>query len=482
MSENIQSNSTQDDVAISVTGVNKAYRIWRDPSARLKAPLWDTLGSIIPNSLRPEPLKERLSHKGRSRYYTDFYALDKIDIEIKKGESIGIVGRNGSGKSTLLQIICQTLTPSEGTVVTCGKVAALLELGSGFNPEFTGRENVFLNGAILGLNTQEMKSKFGEIEAFADIGAFIDQPVKTYSSGMMMRLAFSVQVAIDPDILIIDEALGVGDEVFQAKCYSRLKQMQELGITLLFVSHDASPVTSLCSRAILLNKGSILKDGPPKDVIKAYHSLIYDTHKSGKISQFPQERKDKKTNSPKKHAGPSTEKTFRPSVPNPIDDSYYDSSLVSTGKSEYSNSGCRIHDVEILNTKGERVNNLSHGCEYRIRTIIDFDQTCYQVYFGSMISTLNGVNMSGYNHPESQQPISEVPAGSTFCWEYQFTCSFLNGAYTVELGVAGLLNGEPNVFLHRVEDAAIFRMIPSPNTPYSSLINLNQASHLTQTE
>lgn len=472
------SDLDKNDPVISVKDVSKAYRIWRDPASRLKAPLLDALGACVPDSLRPKALQKRITHQSKSKYYTDFFALQNISLEIGRGESVGIVGRNGSGKSTLLQIICRTLTPTTGSITSVGRIGALLELGSGFNPEFTGRENVFLNGAILGLKTAQIDARFHEIEAFADIGSFIDQPVKTYSSGMMMRLAFSVQIAIEPDILIVDEALGVGDEVFQSKCYGRLEQLRESGTTLLFVSHDAATITSICSRAILLNHGRILKDGSPKAVINAYHSLIYDTNGSADTSQFPQEDRCKESGNAETIVKPLPDEETTPNTIQAIDESYFDPTLDSNEQITYKSSGCVIEKVVILNEKDETVNNLTHGCTYRVRVTVNFFETCHRVFFGSMISTIKGVYLAGYNYPKATEPIPEVPKGTKYCWEYRFTCNFVSGSFTVEVGICGLVNQDPHAFLHRKVDAAIFKILPIKNTAYSGLISLNQRSQL----
>lgn len=254
------------DTVISVQGVGKAYRIWESPSARLTAPLFEGVAGLLPSQSAPACwLKSRAA-----RVYRDFHALQDISFEVKKGESIGIIGRNGSGKSTLLQIIAGTLQPSAGTVKVKGRVAALLELGSGFNPEFTGRENVMLNGAILGFTGAQMEAKFPEIAAFADIGDFINQPVKIYSSGMMLRLAFAVQTAVEPDVLIIDEALSVGDAPFQAKCFARIRHLQSLGCTILFVSHDIATVQTFCQQAVWLSRGISQAQGSAVEVCGAY--------------------------------------------------------------------------------------------------------------------------------------------------------------------------------------------------------------------
>jgi lipopolysaccharide transport system ATP-binding protein len=263
-----------DDIAISVQNVSKAYRIWRDPSARLKAPLWDTIAALIPKKLRPKALQERLAHQTHSRYYKDFYALKDVSFEVKKGESIGIIGRNGSGKSTLLQLIAGTLTPTSGSIKVNGRVAALLELGSGFNPDFTGRENVYLNASVLGLTREEIDKRIEEILTFADIGDFIDQPVKTYSSGMNMRLAFAVIAHVDADILIIDEAMAVGDVFFVQKCMRFIRQFQAKG-TLLLVTHDTGSVQSLCTKAVWLHHGECKGQGSSKHISENYLEAIY---------------------------------------------------------------------------------------------------------------------------------------------------------------------------------------------------------------
>jgi lipopolysaccharide transport system ATP-binding protein len=254
------------DSVIKVQGVSKAYRIWQDPGARLMAPAINSLARLFPKDSRPHR-----SLLGRAeRYYRDFYALRDISFEVGRGESVGIIGRNGSGKSTLLQIIAGTLSPTSGSVEVDGRVAALLELGSGFNPEFTGRENVFLNGAVLGLTRKEVEERFEAITAFADIGEFIDQPVKTYSSGMQVRLAFAVSINVAADIIIVDEALSVGDVNFQAKCIAALRQLQLRGTTFLIVTHGADVVKSMCQRGVYLKGGRLEASGPAPVVADLY--------------------------------------------------------------------------------------------------------------------------------------------------------------------------------------------------------------------
>lgn len=250
------------DTVISVDAVSKAYRIWHSPIARLKAVGLHALEYLMP-SLRDSFRRLEMN------LYRDFYALNNVSLELKRGETMGIIGRNGSGKSTLLQIISGTLAPTQGKVNVNGRVAALLELGSGFNPEFTGRENVFLNAAILGLTEAEIRSRYDEIVAFADIGEFMDQPVKVYSSGMTMRLAFAVVAHVDADVLIIDEALAVGDAFFVQKCMRWIRNFKEHG-TLLFVGHNAADIVGLCDRAVWLRDGGVMLEADAKSVTEEY--------------------------------------------------------------------------------------------------------------------------------------------------------------------------------------------------------------------
>jgi len=241
------------DIVLSVRNVSKCFEMYEKPVHRL----YQTLCA------------------GKKKFYKEFWALRDISFDVRRGESIGIIGKNGAGKSTLLQIITGTLAPTTGTVSARGRVAALLELGSGFNPEFTGRENVFLNGTILGLSQEEIAARYGEIVAFAEIGEFIDQPVKTYSSGMMLRLAFAVQVMVDPDILIVDEALAVGDAAFQRRCFARMDMLQAKGVTILLVTHDTETVKQRCNRAIFLKEHAVAFDGPALDAVVEYMHYMF---------------------------------------------------------------------------------------------------------------------------------------------------------------------------------------------------------------
>ena len=256
---------------VRVTGVGKAYRIWRRPSGRVLAPVAECFSSVVPQG---HPWRSRLTSL-TALQYTDFQALRDIDLTVARGECLGIMGRNGSGKSTLVQLIAGTLQPTSGSIVVEGRLGVLLELGSGFNLEFTGRENVFLNASILGLSRSEIEKRFEAIEKFADIGSFIDQPKKTYSSGMMVRLAFAVNSVVEPEILLIDEVLAVGDSFFQQKCY-RLMRNDLKNCTKIIVSHDPHVLAAITQRAVVLDRGFLRFDGPVRDAIAFYAKLVQD--------------------------------------------------------------------------------------------------------------------------------------------------------------------------------------------------------------
>lgn len=258
--------SSDDEVAIRVSCLSKRYEIYTNPRDRLKQ-------FVLPWLQRSVGLPP-------SQYFREFWALSDVSFEVRRGETVGIIGRNGSGKSTVLQIICGTLSPTSGNITTHGRIAALLELGSGFNPEFTGRENVYMNASVLGLTKDEINARFDEIAAFADIGEFIEQPVKTYSSGMYARLAFSIAIHVDPEILIVDEALAVGDSRFVAKCMRRIKNIQERGASILFVSHEVGSVRTLCERAIWLDKGRLIEKGDVFPVTGRFTEFMFKDEKS----------------------------------------------------------------------------------------------------------------------------------------------------------------------------------------------------------
>lgn len=263
---------SSDDLVIDLAGISKVFHIYEKPSQRLAQTLLPRLGRLLPGGFAAN-----LANSQRAR---EFWALRDVNLSVKRGDAVGIIGRNGSGKSTLLQIIAGTLSPTTGTARVNGRIAALLELGSGFNPDFTGRENVVLNGMILGLTEREVMDRFDAIAAFADIGSFLDQPVRTYSSGMMLRLAFAVQTQVEPDILIVDEALAVGDALFQKRCFQQMEALRANGCTLLLVSHDQESIRTLTDHAVLLRDGSVRCAGPSSEVVLEYRKHLHDDERA----------------------------------------------------------------------------------------------------------------------------------------------------------------------------------------------------------
>jgi lipopolysaccharide transport system ATP-binding protein len=450
-----QAVNTNDNVVIQVQNATKAYTIWSSPAARLHGPLLGQVGQMpfLPPSARN--LCNRLSHES----FRSFHALRNISFSVRQGESVGIIGRNGSGKSTLLQILAGTLAPTGGLVSVNGKVAALLELGSGFNMEFTGRENVEMYSTVLGLSREEIRDKFAEIEAFADIGDFIEQPLKTYSSGMVLRLAFAVQAVVNPDILIVDEAFSVGDEAFQRKCYARIHALQERGGTFLFVSHSAGAVIELCQRAILLEAGELLIDGPPKLVVAKYHKLLFAPAESR--AAICQEIRDLN------HKGATHMQDLlsvapaaaAPAKSKAVEEDFHDPGLVPKSTVAYPSRGALIENPQICRSDGRVVNVLTRGEEYIYRYVVKFTEPQRAVRFGMLIKTVSGYELGGATSHTRASSLESVAAGSTVTVEFPFRCSLAPGVYFLNAGVLGSIESE-EVFLHRLIDVAMFRVQP----------------------
>ena len=401
----------------------------------------------------------------RKRYHKPFYALENISFDIFKGETVGIVGRNGSGKSTLLQIICGILQPSLGTIKVCGRISALLELGAGFNPNFTGRQNIYLNGAILGFNKRAINEHLDDILAFADIGDFIDQPVRSYSSGMYVRLAFSVAINVEPDILVVDEALAVGDESFQRKCFGRINQIQENGSTVLFVSHSASSVVELCSRALLFDEGELLIAGTPKRVVGQYQKMLYATPAQVKQLKERWRQDDGRlrlsdeisymNNLPGEEQEKSPEERGLTAIES--DEEGFDPGLVPADTIEYERIGARIEAPVIRNTNGEKVNVLQSGKRYYYCYKVHFEKSFRNVYFGMLIKTIKGIEISGFSAPVISD--GEYCVGEDTSWQvrFGFLCRLNPGVYFLNAGVLSRESGE-DLFLDRRLDAAMFRV------------------------
>jgi len=426
---------------IRVRDVGKAYAMYARPHHRLL---------------------ELLFGARNGRWRRDHHALKGVSFDVRRGETVGIVGRNGSGKSTLLQILCGTLSPSDGEVSVSGRVAALLELGAGFNPEFTGRENVFLNGTVLGLTREEVAVRFDAITAFADIGAFIDEPVRTYSSGMYVRLAFAVAIHVEPDVLIVDEALSVGDEAFQRKCFGRIEQLRERGATILFVSHSAGTVIEICDRALLVDAGEVISDGRPRDVVALYQKLVHaPPQRAAAIREAI-------------IAGVDATGPALPLVANgggaPSED--WDPELAAPPSVEYERRGARIDNARIEDPVGRRVNILRHGADYVLRYRVVAERPLVGVRFGMMLRTVTGVDVCGVVSASSADAIPVIAPGESIDAVIRFRSLLAPGTYFVSMGVLGR-DGDAEAFIDRRVDALALRVAPVPGWLGTGLVDLH---------
>ncbi|WP_041739869.1 ABC transporter ATP-binding protein [Calothrix sp. PCC 6303] len=418
-------------IAISLNNVSKCFKRYNRPVDRLKE-------ILLPGKSRSE----------------EFWALRDINIEIPRGQTVGIVGRNGSGKSTLLQIIAGTLTQTTGEVQVNGRVSALLELGSGFNPEFTGRQNVFFNGRILGLSQKEIEDKFDEIASFADIGDFIDQPVKTYSSGMFVRLAFAVAVNVDPEILIVDEALSVGDVVFQHRCMRRMRNLMDSGVTTLFVSHDSSAIKTLCNSAVMIHDGKMYTSGLPNAVIIEYMKLLTDLELN--IGQL--------------HEHETTHNHLK-SIENNLESSPYNSEQLSQSKSliakeEFKRRGSSralIEKIQLLNQFGEDDGEspiFSFNEEVTLVANIKAYEALKSCLIGFYICDKNGNEILGTNTFEENLKIGAVEVGETIQVRFKFKIPLRNGSYSLTVAVS---ESYQVLTLDWIDNAIVFQVLP-PDT------------------
>lgn len=374
--------------------------------------------------------------RGRRQFFREFWALRDVSFSLAPGQVLGVVGRNGSGKSTLLQLVAGTLAPTAGEVAIEGRVAALLELGSGFNPEFTGRENVFLNGAILGLTHAEVRERLPGILAFADIDDFVDHPVKTYSSGMALRLAFAVATAVAPRVLIVDEALAVGDEAFQRKCFARIEAIRDDGAVVLFVSHSPQQVMELCDTALLLDHGRVLMHDEPRRVVPEYQRLLYGRPRS-------------------EGAAPPSSPTAAASG----HDDAFDPGLRSASLVEYGRHGARIHDVRLHTQDGRDVNVLTRGAAYVVSYAVEFEANAERVRFGMMIKTTTGLELGGATLPPGNDLAGPFVVGQRVRLDFTFRCRLFAGTYFLNAGLMGDVDGT-HTYLHRLVDALAFRVLP----------------------
>lgn len=396
--------------AISVKGISKKFRLFNSPQERFLEAF----------------------HPFNKKYHKEFWALRDVSFDIPKGKTVGIIGRNGSGKSTLLQVLCSILKPTSGAVVANGKIAALLELGAGFNPEFTGRQNVLMKGMLMGFSQKEMRERLPEIEAFADIGEFIDQPMKIYSSGMAVRLAFACAVNVDPEILVIDEALAVGDAKFQHKCYGKFLDFQQAGKTIVFVTHDINAMVRHCDSAILLEKGKMLEMDEPKAIANYYTDLLF-TGSYTRASSNGDGAEDLPEHAIVRQDGASVE----------VENFMNDVSGVENckkrknyNKNEYRHGDGRARIVDYLIVEGERCDpvNVRGGANVDIYLKIKYNETIPAPMTGFTLKTVDGILVYGTNTMLQKIKLAPVQGKSLVVYKWSFKADLASGDYFIDLG------------------------------------------------
>jgi homopolymeric O-antigen transport system ATP-binding protein len=456
---------SSDNTAIRVQDLSKCYEIYHRPQDRLKQSI--------------HPRLQRWVGREPKTYYREFWALKDVSFEVNKGEAVGIIGRNGAGKSTLLQMICGTVSPTSGSIEVGGTVAALLELGSGFNPEFTGRENVFLSASVLGLTQEEIDGKFDEITAFADIGDFLEQPTKTYSSGMLMRLAFAVNTCVDPEVLIVDEVLSVGDAPFQSKCFKRLRQLIADGTSVLFVSHDISTVRSICNRALWLKHGHAERWGEAKDVAKEYERFCWQ--EQGVVLQYSEiPGESRAVNPPVVENGAEISIDTEPSVPpqlfqpNPVFERNRQRSRIGTGD-------VIIKNFIMLNEAGHQITS----CEYNEKLALYYLlEVCKPVssdfILGVRLRDLKGNFIYSANDINCTHRIEAAP-GDRILASTHLRIPLAHQDYVVLTGVFGFRDGmaftggvydySRSVIWDVIEDAAYLKVHPCKVMPLAGPVN-----------
>lgn len=406
-----------EETAIRVEHLSKMYKLYEKPSDRLK----ESLG---------------LSRKKR---YREHYALRDVSFSIGKGETVGIIGTNGAGKSTILKIITGVLNPTEGEVSVNGRISALLELGAGFNMEYTGIENVYLNGTMSGFSEEEIDARLDDILAFADIGEFAYQPVKAYSSGMFVRLAFAVAINIDPEILIVDEALSVGDVFFQAKCYRKFEEFKQEGKTILFVSHDLNSISKYCDRVVLLDHGTAVSTGSPKEMVDLYKRLL--------VNQGPDGEEEKQRRDQEKQ---QKEGWITPFEMNP-------------GALEYGDKRAEMLGFLVTDANGLQTNTIEKGAEFTMKVRVRFHTKIEDPIFAFTIKDMRGTEITGTNTMFERITTPTGEDGDTVIVTYTQRADLQGGEYLISFGLTGYSGGEFVVY-HRLYDACSLVVVSSKNT------------------
>ena len=459
---NLQTSNGDDQPAIQSHELSKCYRIYKHPRDRLRQSLWP---------------RNRLGQ--RIQLYQEFWALRPLSFALQRGRTLGVMGRNGSGKSTLLQLLCGTLTPTSGEVTCRGRIGALLELGSGFNPDFSGLENIYLNAALLGLKRNDVDQRLDDILGFADIGDFVHQPVKMYSSGMAVRLAFAVQAHIDPDVLVVDEALAVGDELFQKKCYRHLEKLKDNGTAILLVTHSCPQILQHCDEALLLHKGKARLSGKPASVTVTYQRLInasdaeWDSALSAKASANATKSEETSTEPkppPSETASLHIEQKETPQ-PSSVSDNvsangWLDPNLIPKTTERYESKGATITDVWIENSLSERCNTLPFGEPFQIIFTYTASRQLNNIGFACHIANHTGLRITGQTHPihlghHPDGCITKIEADQSWRITYCFHGGLWPGVYVIGGGILACNSGG-NEFIDRVIDFRAIRILEQP--------------------
>ena len=439
--------------SIVVDGISKCYRIFDRPQDRLLQGLW----------------------MGRRNFYREFWALNGIGFAVGKGETVGIIGRNGSGKSTLLQIISGTLTPTTGQVSTSGRVSGLLELGAGFNPEFTGRENVFLSAALLGLSSAETEERYSEIATFADIGDFINQPLKFYSSGMLVRLGFAVQTVLEPSVLVVDEALAVGDARFQKKCYDYIQGFRKRGGTILFVTHDTGVIVQICDWAMILEQGRVVNSGEPHRIAKEYHKLLFGSGAREADEAVSVAEEDTSTDieyDAGKQVDPPV--AVEPTA-SPVDSSGSDRKR----ELRYGSQAVVATRVGVRDAAGEVINIIEVHQQVEIFFEVEYrDVIPFEVAYGFIISNSKGVEVFGTKSGFFEDFLPPGAKGSRFVCTMNLCLPLVPGSYFLSVALAPKEPNGKDEFCDFRFDALELKIIGNPLSFTTSLVDLQaQLSH-----
>ncbi len=417
------------EVAIRVDDVSKLYKLYDKPSDRLK----ESLGLT------------------RKKLYKEHYALHNVSFDVKRGETVGIIGTNGSGKSTILKIITGVLNPSGGHVEIDGRISALLELGAGFNMEYTGIENIYLNGTMIGFSREEIDAKMQDILDFADIGDFVHQPVKTYSSGMFVRLAFAVAINIDPEILIVDEALSVGDVFFQAKCYKKFEDFKKMGKTILFVSHDLGSISKYCDRVVLLNRGKKLAEGTPKEMVSMYKRIMVNQDKAEEIAAHQMDMSSLEEEDEKEIKEAACEGQWK---------NHYN---LNPDVDEYGNGAAEIEDFAIIDENGNYTNAIVKGTRFRLKSKVKFKQDIHDPIFTYTFKNIQGVAITGTNTMYEKKDVPLAKEGETYVATFEQDMFLQGGEYLLSMSCTGYRDGEFQVY-HRLYDVCNVTVVSDKNT------------------